>query len=205
MDLTITVSIILLTVITSLAAFSNQQLISRLIFNPWTIANRKEWYRFITSGFIHADFWHLAINMLVLYSFGMAVEAKYHLVYGNLGTFYFIMLYAGGLIISVAPTYKKHRQNFAYNALGASGAVSAVLFANILFDPWDKIYLYGLIGIPGVLAGAAYLVYSHIADKKGGDNVNHDAHFWGAVFGFVFTIALKPSLYSYFINQLLHP
>lgn len=205
MDLTITLYIIILTVLVSVSAFSNDSLMSKLIFNPWSINKRKEWYRFITSGFIHADFIHLLINMLVLYSFGVAVEYQYGYVFGGLSSFYFIMLYVGGLVISVAPTYKKHRENFAYNALGASGAVSAVLFANILFNPWDKIYFYGILPIPGIVAGVAYLIYSHYADKRGGDNVNHDAHFWGAVFGLVFTIALKPSLFSYFISRLIHP
>jgi membrane associated rhomboid family serine protease len=200
-----TIYIIIITALISISAFSNQNVMSKCMFNPYIINKNKEWYRFISSGFIHADWLHLIINMFVLYSFGTQVEMIYEGVFGAVGKFYFIMLYLGGLIISVAPTYKKNKENPYYNSLGASGAVSGVLFAYILFNPWSKIYLYAIIGIPAIIAGVAYLFYSQYMNKKGGDNVNHDAHFWGAVFGFLFTFALKPSLISYFFEQLLNP
>lgn len=200
-----TLYIIIITALISISAFSNQNLTSRFMFNPYLVNKNKEWYRFVSSGFIHADWLHLIINMFVLYSFGTQVELIYESVFGTMGKFYYIMLYMGGLIISVAPTYKKNKENAYYNSLGASGAVSSVLFAYILFNPWSKIYLYAIIGIPAIIAGVAYLFYSQYMNKKGGDNVNHDAHFWGAVFGFLFTFALKPSLISYFFSQLINP
>jgi len=174
----------------------------RLIFNPYMVTEHRQWYRFITSGFIHADWIHLLVNMLVLWSFGNVVEKYYAAIFEEKAVFYFILLYLGGLVISITPSYKRHKHNAGYNALGASGAVAAVLFAAILFRPLDKIYLYGVIGLPGILLGVAYLGYSFYMDKKGGDHINHDAHFWGAVFGVLFTIMLKPSVFLHFLDQL---
>ena len=194
--------IVIITVVLSVIAFSSSELMHRLIFNPYMITERKQWYRFITSGFIHADWMHLIVNMLVLWSFGNVVERYYITIFEEKGLFYFILLYLGGIVISITPSFKRHQHNAGYNALGASGAVAAVLFAAILFQPLQKIYLYGIIGLPGILLGVAYLVYSYYMDKKGGDFINHDAHLWGAVFGIIFTIALKPSIFLHFIDQL---
>lgn len=197
-----TIFIIVATVITSLIAFRNELFMQHLIFNPYTIQHRNQWYRFITSGLIHADWIHLIINMLVFYSFGKAVEFYYAAIFPGKSDYYFSLLYFGGMLISVAPSYAKHKNDPGYNALGASGAVSAVTFAAILFDPMSKIYIWGIIGLPGIVLGPAYLAYSWYMGKKGGDNINHDAHFWGAVFGVLFTIALKPNLFLHFIDQL---
>lgn len=199
-----TTFIIIATVITSLIAFSNQQLMGKLIFNPYMISKRGEWFRFITSGFIHADFMHLFVNMFVLYNFGEHVEFFYGAFFEEKGLIYFLFLYAGALIISIMPSYSKQKENFNYNALGASGAVSAILFALILFQPFVPFYFFGRIKIPGILVGILYLVFEYYMGKKGGDNINHDAHFWGAVFGLVFTISLKPSIALSFIDQLLN-
>ncbi|MDQ3050957.1 MAG: rhomboid family intramembrane serine protease [Bacteroidota bacterium] len=191
-----------ITVVLSIMALYNHNLMQRLIFNPYMITERREWYRFITSGFIHADWMHLIVNMLVLWSFGNVVERYYEAIFEEKAVFYFILLYLGGLVISIAPSYKRHMHNAGYNALGASGAVAAVLFTAILFQPLEKVYLYGIIGLPGIFLGVAYLAYSYYMDKKGGDFINHDAHFWGAVFGVVFTVALKPSVFLHFLDQL---
>ena len=203
MTLTITIIITIITVITSLLALSNEDLRGKLIFNPYIIHKKHEWWRFFTSGFIHADFMHLAINMLVFYSFGNAVESYFAEIYGAKAVIYFIFLYLGGLLISSAPTYAKNKNNYIYNSLGASGAVAAILFAAILFNPWNKIYIWGVIGIPGIILGPLYLFYEYRSSRKGGDNINHDAHFWGAVFGLVFPILLKPSLGLDFISNLV--
>ena len=194
--------IVILTVLLSIMAFYSREMMQRMIFNPYMVTEHRQWYRFITSGFIHADWMHLIINMLVLWSFGNVVERYYGAIFEEKALFYYILLYVGGLIISIAPTFKKNRHNAGYNALGASGAVSAVLFTAILFRPLDKIYLYGVIGLPGIFLGLAYLAYSYYMDKKGGDHINHDAHFWGAVFGILFTVLLKPSVFLHFLDQL---
>ena len=193
----------IITVIISLMALSNPDLMQKLIFNPYLIHKKNQWWRFFTSGFIHADFMHLAINMLVFYSFGKAVENYFAEVYADNAAFYFVFLYLGGLLISSAPTYAKNKNNYIYNSLGASGAVAAILFAAILFNPWNKIYIWGVIPIPGIILGPLYLFYEYRSSHKGGDNINHDAHFWGAIFGLLFPILLKPSLGLDFLNLLL--
>ena len=199
-----TLTIIVITVIVSLVAFNNQQISARFIFNPYMVTQKNEWHRFVTSGFIHADFFHLLINMLVLYSFGPAVERHFVFLTGDAGETLFLIYYLAGLVLSILPTYFKNKDNYLYNGLGASGSVSAVLFSYIVFQPWSKIYFYGIIGIPGVLAGIAYLIFSSYMDKKGGDNINHNAHFWGAVYGFVFPVTLSSTVFMNFIDQLIN-
>ncbi|MCC6385093.1 MAG: rhomboid family intramembrane serine protease [Bacteroidia bacterium] len=196
-----TIPIVGLTVLVSIYAFYDKNVLGKLIFNPWQISERKQWYRFITSGFIHADYLHLGVNMLVLFSFGQAVENDYAMVFGVKGSYYYILLYLAGLVFSITPSYLKHKQDFQYNALGASGAVSAVLFVSILFNPLAPIYLYGIIKIPGILVGIGYLFYEYQAGKKGGSNINHDAHLWGAVFGIAYTILIYPDVIMIFAGQ----
>jgi membrane associated rhomboid family serine protease len=150
---------------------------------------------------IHADWMHLLINMFVLYSFGNFVEQAFRELFEERATLYFLILYFGGMAASVIPTYEKNKNKSEYNALGASGAVSAVVFTFILFRPLERLCLYGLLCLPGIIFGAGYLVYCYYASKKGGDNINHDAHLWGALFGFALPIILKPALFFSFINQ----
>jgi membrane associated rhomboid family serine protease len=144
--------------------------------------------------------------MLVLYSFGTYIEEYFaHLDnagYLNNPALYYIILYIGGIIISSLTTLKKHKDDPYYNSVGASGAVSAVLFTSIFFAPWQKLLLYAVIPIPGILLGVAYLVYSQYMSKKGRDNVNHDAHFIGAIYGFIFPVIIDFRLVSHFINAL---
>ncbi|MFM8433027.1 MAG: rhomboid family intramembrane serine protease [Bacteroidota bacterium] len=199
-----TLILLLITVALSIGAFQNRQVLDRLIFNPYKVHQSGEWYRFISSGFIHADWLHLLVNMFVLYSFGPVVEEYYDMVFGDRSMPYFLILYIGGMVFSILPTYKKRLDQPLYNALGASGAVSSVVFAFILFKPLHELCLYGLLCLPGILFGAGYLFYSYRMDKRGKDNVNHDAHLWGAVYGFLFTLILKPSLFGVFISQLFH-
>jgi membrane associated rhomboid family serine protease len=112
-------------------------------------------------------------------------------------------LYIGGAALSTLPSYGKHKDDYSYTAVGASGAVSAVVFASIIFDPWSKLIIFPIpIGIPAILFGFLYLIYSWYMGKKNIDNVGHDAHFWGAVFGFVFTIILKPALFGHLLSIL---
>ncbi|HLG33801.1 MAG TPA: rhomboid family intramembrane serine protease [Bacteroidia bacterium] len=196
--------IILVTVILSLLAFSSKEVLGRMIFNPYVMHEKREWWRFVTSGFIHADFVHLFVNMLVLYSFGDITLRYYTSVFDDMGDYYFLLLYFGGMIIASVSSYKKNYENPEYNALGASGAVSAVVFAFILFEPLRNLYIFGVLPIPGILFGALYLVYSYYEAKRAAGYVNHEAHFYGAVFGFAFTLFLKPDLFSTFINSITY-
>ncbi|GGA94245.1 rhomboid family intramembrane serine protease [Puia dinghuensis] len=198
-----TMIIIVITSIISFVAFSNRKLMDMLIFWPPAISMRNQYYRFITCGFIHADFIHLAFNMFTLYFFGTALENLYM---GELGLqhYYFLILYFLALIVSNVPTYLKRRDDYNYRSLGASGAVSAVVFACILLRPWAEVGVYG-IPMPALVYAILFMVYSIYMSRRGGDNVNHDAHLWGAFFGVVFTIAVDHSVLGTFINQLGHP
>jgi len=200
---TITLSIIVLTCLISVTAFNNQKIINDLIFYPPAISMRHQYYRFFTCGLIHADVMHLAFNMFTLYFFGRIMEAHYM---GELGLkhYWYLVLYAGAIIVANIPTYLKKMDDYNYRSLGASGGVCAVLFAFVLIRPWATIYVF-FIPIPAILYAGLFLGYSVYMSKRGGDNVNHDAHFWGALFGVVLTIALHPDVVHTFLNELSQP
>src|SRR5712675_2812306 len=199
----ITLVIIVITCIITLTGFKNGKVVDELIFWPPAISKKHQYYRFITCGLIHADYMHLIFNMLTLYFFGTFMEAHYQ---GELGLqkWYYLALYIGALIVSNIPTYLKHRNDYNYRSLGASGAVSAVLFAFILLYPWQRIVVL-VFPVPAIVYGVLFLVYSAYMSRKGGDNVNHDAHFYGALFGILFTIMVRPDVIDIFWNELKHP
>lgn len=187
--LSITIIILILTCIISFTAFSNQRVIDDLIFYPPAITQRNQWYRFVTNGVIHADIGHLAFNMFSLYMFGEYVERYFSALFDERGKTMFLLMYVTGLIVCLIPTYLQNRNNYHYRSLGASGAVSAVVFAGIFLDPTIKIGLLIIPPIiPGFVFGPLYLLLSVYMSKKGGDNINHSAHFWGAIWGIVFVI-----------------
>jgi len=157
---TVTNLIVAITCLVSYLAFNNSALRGQLIFHPVTIKLNKQWYRFIASGFIHGNGMHLAINMFVLWSFGSGIEKAYYpFAFAENGLIMYLILYFGGIVVSSIPTYLQHKSNANYSALGASGGVSAVVFAVIVFEPWQNLYLYGVIAIPKIIAGGAYLYY----------------------------------------------
>lgn len=184
----ITFILIGLNVIFSIVGFTNNDILNKTIGWPYYEKNNKEYYRLLTSGFLHADWMHLIFNMFTLYSFGTLVEKIFK--DGELGgSAAYITLYLLGLVIANIPSYIKHQNNSEYRSLGASGAVSAVLFASIIFDPWGKIIVYAF-PVSATLFAVLYIVYCIYMSKKGGGNINHDAHLWGGIFGLVFTIGL---------------
>ncbi len=187
--------LVVVNAIVSIAAFSDQRLFNALLFEPFVIKARGEWYRFLTHAFIHAHWPHLLVNMFVLFMFGRNVEVLYFELTGRPVLTHYLMLYLGGILVSSLPSYKRHLYDPTYRAVGASGAVSAVLFAQILMLPTSPVeFLFLPIPIPAFVFGILYLVYSWYMDKQGGDNVAHDAHFYGAVWGILFTAALEPDL-----------
>jgi len=196
--LSVTNIIIVVTAIISFMAFNNRELFSKLLFNPYLVVHRKEWHRVITHTLIHSGITHLFINMFVLFMFGKIVEGQFGAFKGAGGTAYFILLYVGGAIFATLPSFAKHKDNPNYNAIGASGAVSAVLFSYVLMYPTAKVYLYGIIPLYSIVFGIAYLFYEWYMDKKAQDNVAHDAHFYGAIFGVAFTIFTDPDLILHF-------
>ncbi|NOZ45416.1 MAG: rhomboid family intramembrane serine protease [Chlorobi bacterium] len=198
-----TLFIIILTSFVSITAFSRKEIFNKFQLNPYQIYHKKQYFRVISHGFLHADWLHLIINMIVLYSFGTAVE-NYFQYYFSYPLFYFIIFYLLAIIISSLVSVFKHKNNYYYNAVGASGAVSAIVFASIFFNPWQKVYFYGIIGLPGIILGVLYLLYSYYMGKKSKDNINHDAHFIGAIFGFIFPMLLDHNLYKIFTSQIFH-
>ncbi len=201
-----TILIVLITVGISMLAFSNHEIMDKLQFTPYRTIHNKEWHRLITHGFVHADYMHLFINMFVLYSFGSAVENIFKgLQYSGIiqsWTLHFSVLYFGGIVIGSLTTLKKHKDNIFYHSVGASGAVSAIVFTFIFFDPLQKLLFMFIIPIPAIVFGVLYLAYTHYMSKKGGDNINHDAHFIGSVFGFIYPLLINPKLFFVFLERL---
>lgn len=201
--MSITLIIIVITAAVSIPAFKNLSLFYKLDFSPYQAENRKEWYRFVSHAFVHADWWHLILNMLVLFFFGDITQNYFEAYLGEQGTYYFVLLYVGGILFATLPSYRKHRNNPNYHSVGASGAVSAVLFSSVMFSPATSICLYGLLCFPGILWALIYLVYSYRQGKKGGDHIDHDAHFWGAIYGVLFTFIAIPEAIPMFYKQVL--
>lgn len=200
----VTYIILFITIAASVFAMGNETWFARLRFNAYDVKHANQWYRFFTYGFLHAGWMHLAINMLVLYSFGVIVEQFFAYYFPEKAAYYFIMLYLGGLILSILPAYGKHKNDVFYNAVGASGAISAVVFSSIILHPTGKIFLFFIpVPIPAPIFGVLYIAYEYYMARNSRDNIGHDAHLWGAIFGLVFTIALKPGLAGMFLQQLL--
>jgi membrane associated rhomboid family serine protease len=190
MDALITYIIIGFTCLISIPAFSNEKLINDMIFYPPAV-KRGQWYRFITCGFIHADYMHLIFNMLSLFFIGPSIERNFsgEVLFGGLGKTTYLLLYVTALIASLLPTYLKNVNNHYYRSLGASGAVSAIVFVFIFLFPSAKLSLMFIpIGVPGFIYGIVYLAISTYLERRGTDNVNHSAHIWGALYGMLFLI-----------------
>lgn len=180
-------------------SFRRIDLFHKLKFNAYQIIHRKEWWRMITSGFLHVGWGHLFFNMLALYFFGDLVEQYFQIYWGATGKLLYFALYIISIPISSIYSLIKNRNNHYYNAVGASGAVSAILFASILIS----IYFFFIpIPIPGIIFGPLFLAYSHFMGRKNIDNIGHDAHFWGAIVGFLLPFLFKPFLFRIFLERV---
>lgn len=186
--------IFIFTLITSIYAFNNHEVYGKFMMHPYTVSKGRNLYTFITSGLIHADWMHLFFNMFTFYFFAFRLEAL-------IGHWQFALIYIGSLILSDIPTVIKHKDNYSYHSLGASGAISAVLFSYILFYPTTLIGVM-FIPMPAVVFAVLYLIYSWYMAKRGLDNIGHDAHFFGALTGLIFTVVLVPGIIPHFIEQL---
>ncbi|MBX2817866.1 MAG: rhomboid family intramembrane serine protease [Saprospiraceae bacterium] len=203
-SISLTIVIVILTVLVSYRAFNDQQLFYRLAHWPIREHHKKEYYRMVTSGFVHGDWIHLLINMFVFWNFGEIVEQYFYSFFGPImGGILFVLVYLGIIVLASLGTFYKKRDKESYVAVGASGGVSGIVFIFILFYPWEPLYLYGIIPIPGIIAGILYLWYSSYAGKHMKGKIDHDAHFYGAVLGVVLMILLKPSVLKMFINKLI--
>ncbi|WP_295124047.1 rhomboid family intramembrane serine protease [uncultured Chitinophaga sp.] len=198
--MSISLSIIILTCLVTITAFRSEDQKTKLSMWPYGVKHYKQLYRLLTSGLVHADYPHLIFNMLSLYFFSV-VEDMYVVTFGS--KYYFLLMYVLALVVSDIPSLIKHRDHEYYYSLGASGAVSAVIFSGVLFQPWAVIYFY-FIKMPAIVYGVIFLLLSIYLDRRGQGNVAHDAHYWGACFGLLFPVLLDPSIGYAFINTLQH-
>jgi membrane associated rhomboid family serine protease len=203
MELSATIILIGITVLASYQAWKKPALLDRWMFTPYKIKNNKQWDRFVLSGLIHKDQMHLLFNMFTFYFFGRVVEMFLLYRLGkSTGLLIFVLFYFGAIIISDLPTYFKHKDNYQYRALGASGGVAAVVFASIIIMPLSDICLFGLICLPGFVLGLLFLIYTIFQARKESGGINHDAHLYGALFGIIFVLIISPQSGLQFIDQI---
>ncbi|TXB62695.1 rhomboid family intramembrane serine protease [Phaeodactylibacter luteus] len=204
--ISLTIILIGMTVLISYQAFNRPDMKYKLAFHPTSINEFGEWYRFLSSGFVHGDWQHLILNMYVFYLFGDILEDIFTqmLFSPMIGRLVFLGFYLSAIIVSDIPSFIKHRHNSAYSAVGASGATSALMTAYIMFNPWGWFIFPPL---PGIVFAIGYLWYSSYMSRRGNDLIAHDAHLWGAVYGIVFMVVLgltaRPELLDLFLNALL--
>ncbi len=203
--ITITLILVVMTALISYQAFTNQRMQDELSFRPAVIQEFGQWHRFFTAGFVHADWGHLIVNMIVLYQFGEFVEVFFReIIFGSpmAGRIAFLLFYLSAIAISCIPSYLRHRNNYAYGAIGASGATSALLFAYVVINPWQ---MFAFPPLPAILFGVFYLFYSSYMDRRGTDNIGHNQHFWGAVYGAAFILLAvqiyRPELFEVLLSR----
>jgi len=189
--------IFVFTLITSIYAFNDPTLYGKFMLHPYSVSRRQKLYTLITSGLIHADWMHLIFNMMTFYFFAFQLEAM-------IGSWRFGMVYFLGLILSDIPSVIKHKNDMWYNSLGASGAISAVLFSFILFQPFSSMIIFPIpVPIWAVVFGPLYLIYCAYASKQARDNINHDAHLFGALTGLIVTVIIVPNAIPHFLMQIM--
>ena len=197
----LTLILIAVTVLVSWLAFDRPRLLDRLILWPPAIDRNKQYDRLLTHGFIHADWQHLLFNMITLFFFGRVAEQVIGSMIGPVG---FLLFYLSAIVIAILPTYLRHRHDTRYRSLGASGAVSAVLFAFILVQPWSLIFVF-FLPVPAIVYGAFFVGYSIWMDRQGTDNTNHNAHLSGAIYGVLFMLLMEPRIAGVFLQRLMNP
>ena len=197
----VTLIIIAVTCLVSILCFTGALNGNRLLFNAYSVWHRREWYRMLSHGLVHGGWGHLLFNMLTLYFFGGVVEQYFALAFGStLGILLYVALYVTAIAVSSIWDLVKYRDDWSYNAVGASGAVSAILFASILFEPKMGIYIF-LIPM-GYIFAPLYLLYCWYMARRNMDNIGHTAHFWGAVYGLLFPLVCRPDFFQHFLAQL---
>jgi membrane associated rhomboid family serine protease len=201
----IDINIILIIIISAISifAFSRPDILDKLKFNAWQVVHRKEYHRILSYGLVHGSWMHLLINMFVLWSFGRAVLYYFNMAFDGGTVIRYLILFVSALGVSTLSTLNKEKNNPHYNAVGASGAVSAVVFTSILFNPYNPILLFGIIPIPGIIFGVLYIIYSKYMAGKNVDNIGHDAHYYGAIYGLIFPLFYEPKLALHFFNELI--
>jgi membrane associated rhomboid family serine protease len=205
MGITVTLLIIIFTSLVSYQGFNRYSVIDRLKHYPARETGAKEYYRLLTSGFVHADWTHLLVNMYVLYSFGEYIEKFVVGEFGRIpGRIIFLVLYLLNIILANVPTLMSKKTTGTFSSIGASGAVSGIVFIFILMEPWATLTLFFIIPVPAIIMGVGYLAYSSWAASHGHGRIDHSAHFAGAIAGIVMIILLKKELVTLFFQRLIH-
>lgn len=200
--MSVTLAILVITGLISYQGFNNYNVVERLKHHPYSEHKSKEYYRLISSGFVHGGWLHLIINMYVLFEFGSLIEKQFSSIFGMItGPIVFLVFYLSAIIVGDLPTHFQHKNNSTYAAVGASGAVSAIVFVFIMFYPFATLALYGLIPFKAIVGGIAYLIYSSWAAKNRNDGIGHTAHLFGALYGIVFIAVAYPPVLSSFVSQ----
>ncbi|HEX7342219.1 MAG TPA: rhomboid family intramembrane serine protease [Rhodanobacteraceae bacterium] len=200
-DAPVTLLLIAVTCVVSFLAFKRPPLMQKLVLWPPAVTRQHEYWRLLTSGFVHADLQHLLFNMLTLFFFGQLMERFFAFYAGEVG---YVLFYLGGIVVAILPSYLAHRNDVRYASLGASGAVSAVLFGFVLLQPWALIWVF-FFPLPAIIYAIMFVGYSIYMDHRGTDNINHSAHLWGAAYGVLFTVAVQPRVVPAFVAQVVHP
>ena len=189
-------TLLVVTVAVSLLAFSSRAVFDRFALHPYGIAKDGTWYQTITSGFLHGDITHLAFNMITLFFFGPFVES-------SLGTPAFLLVYFGSMLAGSLVAFYRRKGQPRYRAIGASGAISGILFSFVLLRPLQPIYIFFLpVGIPAALFAIGYVAVSAFGMQRGVGRIGHEAHLGGAIAGLVLTLALDPGVFPRFLQQL---
>jgi len=201
--MSITIIILIITALISYQGLNGKpEIIEKLKHHPYREKHNKEYYRLLSSGFVHGSFSHLAINGFVLYMFGEQIEIFFGQVYGlNMGRVMFLALYLTAIIAGDLATHFKHQNNPSYSAVGASGATSALVLIFCIIAPWAW---FTFPPVPAIIFAVGYLAYSSWADKTNkSDNIGHSAHLYGALWGIVFFLATKPEMFGVFMDRLM--
>lgn len=202
--MSITIILVVITGFISYKGFEYQSFFNKYMHNPYRVHHYKEYYRMLSSGFLHGSWLHLLINLFVFHEFGRLVEYKFLSKYGSLtGAILYLVFYLLAIVVSDFRSLKKHQNNPSFSSIGASGAVSAILFVYIFFEPWSILLLYFVIPMPAIIGGILYLWYSSYAAKNMQDRIDHDAHFAGAIFGFLAALILFSDSVQIFLSKLL--
>lgn len=192
-------------VVCSIIGFSNPFILEKYIFSPYLIKHYKQHYRFLSHAFFHANFLHLFLNVWMLWTFGNILENyNYPLLFGEkMGKIYFLILFTGGIYASSIVEFLKNKDHPNYASLGASGAIEAVIFSFIIINPFQWLYLF-FIPMPAWVLGLLFLAFSFYMSKRKlpTDRIGHEAHFWGGIFGIIFTCIIKPSLLMAYLDLI---